>query len=276
MIKKIIHTADIHIRNLRRMDEYQTQLQKFVDDCRAVANEIGEDSLRIVVAGDIVHNKLDISGEGYLLASWLLRQLDGIAKTIVIAGNHDINMSNLSRLDPLSAIFSMCKFERTIYLDEVLEYQSGYYLDDNIIWCLYSSFDNFASPDINEARMKYGDDCTYVGLFHGVVKGAKTDVGYAFDAGYDASYFEGVDFCLCGHIHKRQCLKNNGVPIVYCGSLIQQDHGENLSRHGYLIWDVENQTYTEKNIENPDYGFYTFSINDIKDIEEDREQILNL
>jgi DNA repair exonuclease SbcCD nuclease subunit len=276
MIQKIIHTADIHIRNLRRMEEYQRQLQRFVDECKAEAEKIGRENLRIVIAGDLVHNKLDISGEGYILASWFLRQLDEVAKTIVIAGNHDMNTNNLSRLDPLSAIFSMCNFKQTIYLDEILEYQSGTYVDDNVVWCLYSIFDNFARPDIDKARMDYGDDYTYVGLFHGVINGAKTDVGYAFNAGYDVSYFDGVDFCLCGHIHKRQCLKNNGVPIVYCSSLIQQDHGENLSKHGYLLWDVETQTYVERDIENEDYGFYTFSINNIEDIDEDKEEILNL
>lgn len=277
MIKKIIHTGDIHIRNLRRMEESQEQLGKFIEECRATAEEYGADAIRIVVAGDIVHNKLDISGEGYLLASWFLRQLDEIAKTYVIAGNHDINLNNLNRLDPLSAIFSMCEFKQTVYLDQVLEYQSGCVVDDNIVWCLYSSFDNFARPNIEEIQMAHqGENLTYVGLFHGLVKGAKTDVGYVVDSGYDVSYFDGLNFCLCAHIHRRQCLKHNGIPVVYCGSLIQQDHGENLSNHGYLLWDVESETYEEKNIDNPDYGFYTFQIGDIDDIDEDKEEIINL
>ena len=276
MIKKIIHTGDIHIRNLRRMEEYQEQLEKFIEECRATAKEYSADAIRIVVAGDIVHNKLDISGEGYILASWFLRQLDGIAKTYVIAGNHDLNMNNLGRLDPLSAIFSMCDFKQTVYLDQALNYQSGYLVDDNIVWCLYSTFDNFARPNIEEAQMNARrDDMTYVGLFHGVVKGAKTDVGYVMDNGYDVSYFDGLDFCLCAHIHKRQCLKYNGIPVVYCGSLVQQDHGESIYNHGYLLWDVESQTYQEKNIDNPEYGFFTFQINDIEDIEEDRESLVN-
>lgn len=277
MIKKIIHTGDIHIRNLRRMEESQEQLGKFIEECRATAEEYGADAIRIVVAGDIVHNKLDISGEGYLLASWFLRQLDEIAKTYVIAGNHDINLNNLNRLDPLSAIFSMCEFKQTVYLDQALEYQSGCVVDDNIVWCLYSSFDNFARPNIEEIQMAHqGENLTYVGLFHGLVKGAKTDVGYVVDSGYDVSYFDGLNFCLCAHIHRRQCLKYNGIPVVYCGSLIQQDHGENLSNHGYLLWDVESETYEEKNIDNPDYGFYTFQIGDIDDIDEDKEEIINL
>ena len=68
MIKKIIACADIHIRNLRRMDEYRRQLQRFIDDCKEIVKEYGENSVRIVIAGDLLHNKLDISGEGLLVS----------------------------------------------------------------------------------------------------------------------------------------------------------------------------------------------------------------
>ena len=275
MIKKIIACSDIHIRNLKRQEEYITQLRKFIADCQEMADEYGGESIRIVVAGDILHNKLDISGEGYTLAAWFLEKLDGIAKTIVIAGNHDMNMSNTSRMDPLSAIFKMHPFGRTIYLDQYFEYESDCYADDNGVWCLYSTFDNFAKPNIEEMRIKYPDS-TFVGLFHGEIKSARTDTGYVSENGYDAGFFEGVDFGILGHIHRRQCIANNGVPLVYCGSLIQQDHGENISSHGYVVWDVEKQDYEEIDIPNNEYGFYTFSINDIDDIENDNEEILNL
>lgn len=277
MIKKIIHTGDIHIRNLRRMDEYQEQLSKFLDECRDITSQYEEGEVRIVIAGDLLHNKLDISGEGYVLASWFLRELDKITKTFVISGNHDINMRNLNRLDPLSAIFSMCKFNQTYYLDSVLNFQSGCLVDDNIVWCLYSSFDNFAKPNIEEVKINHlGEDLTYVGLFHGIVLGAKTDTDYVSESGYHTSYFDGIDMGMLAHIHQRQCLKYNGVPLVYCGSLIQQNHGENVSTHGYLLWDVEEQTYEEKNIANEENGFYTFAINSIDDIDNDIEEIINL
>ena len=62
-----------------------------------------------------------------------------------------MNMKNLSRLDPISAIFSMSKFDNAIYLDKELGYESGYLVDENVTWCLYSTFDNFARPNIEEA-----------------------------------------------------------------------------------------------------------------------------
>ena len=275
MIKKIIACSDIHIRNLRRLDEYKQQLKKFIDNCKEICAEYEPEEVRIVVAGDIVHNKLDISGEGYTMAAWFLKKLDGIAKTIVIAGNHDMNMGNVQRIDPMTAIFSMCDFDQTYYLDKELDYESGCIADDNVVWCLYSSFDKFARPNIEDMKVSYPNS-VYVALFHGDIKNAKTDAGYVAENGYDTSIFDGVDFGILGHIHKRQCIKYNGVPLVYCGSLIQQDFGENISGHGFVLWDVEKQNYEEINISNDDYGYYTFKINDIEDIEEDKEDIINL
>jgi DNA repair exonuclease SbcCD nuclease subunit len=94
--------------------------------------------------------------------------------------------------------------------------------------------------------------------------------------GLNASYFDNVDFGLFGHIHKRQTIKYEGIPLVYCGSLIQQDHGENMSSHGFLVWDTEEVSFSSVENENKEYGYYTFKIDDIEDIEMDDEEIINL
>jgi DNA repair exonuclease SbcCD ATPase subunit len=63
---------------------------------------------------------------------------------------------------------------------------------------------------------------------------------------------------MLGDIHKRQTL---GSPtIAYAGSMIQQNHGESLGKHGYLLWDVESRTFEEFDLPN-DYGFYTLDVN---------------
>jgi len=274
MIKKIIACGDIHIRNLRRQDEYQQQLQRFIDNCKEIASNYEDGEVRIVVAGDVLHNKLDISAEGYILTTWFLRQLDKIAKTIVIAGNHDVNMNNLSRLDPLSMIFSTCKFNQVYYLDKNLNYESGVVEDDNVNWCLFSSFDGFRRPEgIDELER---DGKAFIGLYHGLLTSSRTDTGFVVENGLNPESFANLDFCIMGHIHRRQCIKYEGTPLVYCGSLIQQDHGENLSGHGFIVIDVETCEYETVDIPNEEYGFYTFSIEDIEDIENNKEEILNL
>ena len=60
--------------------------------------------------------------------------------------------------------------------------------------------------------------------------------------------------------------------ITYCGSFIQQDFGERVNGHGYLIWDVEHLDYTEHNIVT-DYGYYVFKINSLEDIDNQREYL---
>ena len=275
-ITKIIHTGDIHIMNLRRQEEYVEQFNKFfsmVDDL--IAKDGDSESFRIVVCGDIFHNKLDISGEAYTIAHWFLSELGKRCKTIVICGNHDVNMANLSRIDPITTLFNMSNLDNVVYLDKELNYESGCLCDENVIWCLFSSFDNFNRPNIEEISIEHPDK-SLIGLFHGEIKGSKTDAGYQSENGLNADHFSGLDCCLCGHIHKRQILNAKGTKVIYSGSMIQKDHGENISGHGFGVWNVEDKTYEKYDIENTDYGFYTFSITDEEDIDNDKEKLLNL
>jgi len=65
------------------------------------------------------------------------------------------------------------------------------------------------------------------------------------------------------------------TPIVMPGSMIAQDFGESVPGHGYVLWDIE--TLTHKQIDLPsDYGFYTFKIKSIEDIENDSEILFNM
>ena len=57
--------------------------------------------------------------------------------------------------------------------------------------------------------------------------------------------------------------------------MIQQDFGERLYEHGYLIWDVEGRDYTEHNIET-DYGYYVFKIKSLDDLETETEKLMNV
>ena len=61
MIKKVIHTADIHIRNIKRHEEYKIQLEKFINECSNISSSYDFDEVRIVLAGDIFHQKIQTS-----------------------------------------------------------------------------------------------------------------------------------------------------------------------------------------------------------------------
>jgi len=65
------------------------------------------------------------------------------------------------------------------------------------------------------------------------------------------------------------------VPVVMPSSLIQQNFGETVSKHGYLWWDLETKTFEEFDI-NTNYGFYQFKIKSMEDLTNNSEKITNL
>lgn len=65
------------------------------------------------------------------------------------------------------------------------------------------------------------------------------------------------------------------IPIIQIGSLIQQNFGETIKYHGYGIYDVESKKYEFVDIEN-EQPYMHFKIMDIKDIENEKEELLNL
>lgn len=273
MVKKIIACSDIHIRNLRRMDETYDMLNKFIDNLNLYMkeNNLSGDEVRIVVAGDIFENKITVSNEANLAVSWFLDNLSKIAVTYVICGNHDFLMNNKARVDSLTPIISIANNNRIVYLDMELGYMSGLFSDDNIDWALFSSFDDFNKPNVTPTD----PNNTVVGIIHGDINGATSDTNNVTDKGLEPSHFEGCDFVIAGHIHKHQEIKKHGVKIVYCSSLIQQNNGESIHGHGYVVWDVEDKDYEFVELENTDYGFYKFSVNSIEEIDDDKEVLIN-
>lgn len=282
MVTKIIACSDIHVPSLKGIEDLKEILQKFIEECKKIVEEEGDKSkVRIVVAGDIFDKKLDITNESILATNWFLSELGKVAKTIVIIGNHDMLMNNTDRVDSLTPIFEIGKLSNVIYLDKELDFKSGCYKDDNVVWCLYSSYDAFNTPDIESFKVKSRSKTplSYVGLIHTDINGAITVTNFVTENGIDPKVFENCDFVIAGHIHKRQEIKKNGVKIVYCSSIRQKDFGESISGHGYVLWDIsdpEEPTYECVDIPNENGGFYQFEINNIDDIKEDNEELINL
>ncbi len=270
MVKQIIHLADIHIRTFRQHDEYKEVFKTLLSQITDLVKDYKKEEVRIVLAGDLVHQKIIISNEQLMLGTWFLRNLEQIAPLIIIAGNHDLLENNKDRMDSITPMVQFLPDADLNYFKE-----SKCYLDDNIVWCVYSIFEHNKTPDIASARLQFGDDKTYVGLFHAPVQNAKTDIGYDIDHGAGLDIFEGCDIVMLGDIHKRQSFTHKGIIIAYPSSLIQQNFGENISKHGFLLWGVETKTYTEHDVEN-NYPYYNFKIKSLDDLINNKEIITNL
>lgn len=272
MVRVIIHCSDIHIHNFVRMEEYAEQLNKFVEKCKEIASKYEEGEVRILIAGDLVNSKNSVSNELFTFTSTFLRQLEKVAPVIVYAGNHDLLTNNTSRIDTLTGLFDTAGFENCRFLDQMLKYESGCICDDNVVWALYSIFDDFKKPYLE--WVDWQDDTRVIGLYHGMVVGATLNNGFVIQDGFDGDAFDQCNVVMAGHIHKKQELKRGDVTILYPGSLIQQAFGETVSGHGFAVWNLEDMTYEYVELET-DYGLYDVEIDSIDDIDEDKERLVN-
>ena len=273
-IKLIIHCADIHIRLNQRMEEYVSIFEKFINNCKEITSKYDKEEVRIVISGDLLHSKNQLSPNLITITSYFLRQLEDIAKVIVIAGNHDLIVENKEKTDSITALFDTANFDNCIFLDAELDYKSGCAIDNNIVWVLYSIYEDFLRPTNLEEIKEGHPNSKFIGLFHGQVIGSTLNNGYVSDSGLDGEAFEGCDCVMAGHLHKRQVLKRGDTEIVYPGSLIQQTYGETVSQHGFTVWNVEDMSYQFVDIDN-NYGLYDIEIDNIDDIDEDKEKLIN-
>lgn len=101
-VEKILHIADVHVRNFKRHEEYRGVFERLYEYCREKVKE--NRNTIIYLAGDIVHAKTDMSPELIDIVTEFLDTLSKIAPTILIAGNHDCNLNNTNRMDALSPI----------------------------------------------------------------------------------------------------------------------------------------------------------------------------
>jgi len=251
-ITHIYHLADLHIRNLKRHSEYRLVFERFLEN---VKNDNIIDSI-IYIGGDIAHAKTEMSPELVREISWFLNECAKLREVVLITGNHDCNLNNNSRLDVLTPIIENLNNDNVHYLKD-----TGIYNIHNLTFVVYSILDNKANWPNGDTIVGENKIC----LFHGPVDKSQTDVGYAVSSNrFTVDMFNGFDMVMMGDIHKRQILQSYNrrlkKPIIaYCGSMLQQNHGELLNGHGYLLWDINKRTFQEFDIIN-DYGYVTIDI----------------
>jgi DNA repair exonuclease SbcCD nuclease subunit len=270
-IDSIVQVSDIHIRLTKRHSEFKAVFEKFykvLDDLSKKINVV------CVITGDMFHSKVDLSPECVSLGSEFLKNCADIVPTILIAGNHDALLNNKSRLDCLTPIVNGINHKNLYYIKN-----TGIFRYENILFNHFSVFDDpdkYIKYENIPSKYKLETD-HHIGLFHGPVNAAITDVGYVVsNRAITNELFDGHHIVMLGDIHKHQILQEYDEStekpvIVYAGSMIQQNHGEDLLGHGFLMWDLKRRLFKHYNLSN-DYGFYTIEIDkgklitDIKNI----------
>jgi DNA repair exonuclease SbcCD nuclease subunit len=201
-IRHICHLSDIHIRLFKRHEEFSKVFSKLY---KQILDKINVTNTIIILTGDIFHAKTDMSPEMIRLANEFLMKLADIAPTYVIAGNHDLNLSNMNRLDSLTPIIeTINRPERLIYWKD-----SGIYTVGNVDFYVYSILDSRDKwPTIRPSKN------TKIGLYHGPVYGAKTETFTVTSRHVEMSRFDGLDLVLLGDIHKHQTLQQYSIEEI--------------------------------------------------------------
>lgn len=243
----IYHLSDIHIRPLDRHEEFRQVFSRVNHELSQV-----QSGGVAVITGDIFDNKTSFRPETFQLCRDFLKMVSSHMPLIVIAGNHDMLESNVNRLDSITPV-----------VDDIpnlhyLKYSGLYHCPEaSVCFSVSSLYDKaFITHDAISESVHHRDGYQYLALYHGTLSGAKTDSGYvaaddeneggeegaeAEDGSGSSRFrsiadFSGYDAVLLGDIHKHQVLKPRNGVIAYAGSLIQQNHGENMDGHGILKW----------------------------------------
>jgi DNA repair exonuclease SbcCD ATPase subunit len=248
-VDKIFHISDIHVYNYQRHEEYIEvfeKLYKIIEE-RMTPNSI------IFLGGDIVHSKTNMSPELFSVVSNLLSTLCNMLPTIVILGNHDLNLNNKTRLDALTPIINSLNLPTLHFLNE-----TNVYRYEQIAFSLLHVKDKIE----NVIPAKSFDAETKILMYHGPVKNSATAYGYLLEGNYlDVLDHADYDYILLGDIHKHQYL-NLERTAAYPSSLIQQNFGEDLT-HGIIEWDLNEKTSEFIKIASS-HGYYTFKLKNDK------------
>ena len=260
-MKIIAHIADIHIKasiDKSRDIEYDTVFNKLYEDMKTLKPDT------IFIAGDIFESGRVTDGGTMTKALDFLTKISQCAKkTIVIPGNHDLDVNVKNYNCVLSAIIK----DNSILQSNNLHYlaEPGMYIFDDELWgladvCTGTVDEN--SHIITDSTLH--QDKLKIGLFHEDIEGAAYESGSIVKERADrvlrTTDFKNYDFVMGGHIHNYQLIPNRlNIPIAYAGSLLMQSYSEKPGQHGYIIWRIDDKkvTYEFVPILNP---FEMFSI----------------
>ena len=253
----ILHIADLHVRLNKRHDEYKEVFNNLYEEIKKTP-----ETTIVALLGDVFHSKSDLSPECVQVASDLFTRIAALRPLVMVAGNHDATLSNKSRLDSLTPIVDALNNPNVYYLKTTGLYGMANILFNNM--CVFDVPERYIlGKDIPGVYRHHYDHI--IALFHGAVDRAALDTGYSIsNPAIMPPLFDHNDIAMLGDIHKRQDMQDydpdNFKPCIhYVGSLIQQNHGEDLHGHGYSLWDLKTRKYEFHELKN-EYGYFTIDI----------------
>lgn len=242
-IQYIVHVADLHIRHNERYDEYYNAFTNFINDLKGNLNILTNKTV-VVVCGDIFHYKVNQKSKSIKLWNYFIQSLCQMFPVFVITGNHDYDMTT-NDTDWIESTFNCDNFNHLNNFGE-------YHYKNIVFGCSPLKDDTIFN------MKKTDDNKIYVQLYHGMIDKSVLFNGNENEADISVKDFGEYDLLLLGDIHKRQYLNKYSA---YSGSLIQQNFGESIYNHGYILWNLNDLTQTFYEVQN-DYCFLKVFINE--------------
>ena len=216
----------------------------------------------------------------------------------IIRGNHDYRQDHPTEHDMISALISY-NIPNVIYFDttDIHKFQNiSFGLTAIQETLLYGSTSGIAN-NLPPFPVPPNTDTYKVALFHGTINGCTLQNGSKTTRdGYPIDWFQGYDAILLGDIHLQQVSRasiientpstlphtsicqtysyQDQIPWGYSGSLIQQDFGETIKGHGYVLWNLQEKLIYVYHIKN-NYGMIKIHFNgNIDELEVEHKQYI--
>lgn len=251
---KIFITADWHfgvqsngkIENgiNSRIHDISIVIDSFIKDVRKNKPDI------VIIAGDLFHTNKPSPYLINLVTSKIV-ELAKYSKVVIIPGNHDQSHNT-----------SAVQFLGTASLPNVYasELPIIHHIDDCTIACfpyprksVYGTDDNYmlnvaediyrledTSDAIGASYRFLVTHLTCQGFSYGIERGmailTESNIDYETLTNYE------WDAVFMGHIHQQQYKEIDGIPIMYVGSPMVMDFGEEGQSKGYYVWE-DNEIY---------------------------------
>ena len=254
MITKIFHIADVHIRKGNYFDsryiEYSNVFNNTIHHIRSMY--IQNQSV-CVICGDLFHHKLQISSHGIVLFYKLIHGIADLMPVIIIQGNHDLIQENDDENnDLIKALLDNHKHHNIHYKDSTCSFDM-----ENIHFGLVSIRDMLNKmsgsglvddlppfPETNPNKLN-------IALSHATVQNCVLHNYTKTTCGIPLEWFKEYDAVLFGDVHLQSTKynKKHNIYYGYPGSLVQQDFGESIFNHGFLVWNICEKTNQLSNVE---------------------------
>lgn len=234
MIKYVYHTADWHIRQYERHDEFSFAFEDLYEKIKN--NGFTYNEAIICILGDVFEHKEYQSAESNSIFIDCLQKLLQLHPVILTIGNHDLPNSG-ALMDHLTPIVNAMQNKNLHYL----KYSCTFAMD-NIQFVHYSFLD--------KNKPEFDANLLTIGLYHGPVYGLKNPVNPISEKKINkhalpATFFKNCNIVLLGDIHVAQKIVQPEYNLYYCGSLYQQNIGEAINGHCLGLYDVENNIYNQ-------------------------------